>query len=136
MPESLSNQSLHEALNDYCSQVSSTSAVKINYYDLGMDTLQPDNTVKITVYRIVQELISNIIKHANATTVQVQIIAKDHLLRITVEDDGKGFDVASLENADGIGYKNIKSRIDFLKGRIDVRSTHEEGTSVYIEIPF
>jgi signal transduction histidine kinase len=136
MPESLSNQTLHEALSDYCSQVSSTSAVKINYYDLGMETLQPDNTVKITVYRIVQELISNIIKHANASTAQVQIIAKDNLLRITVEDDGKGFDIASLETAGGIGYKNIKSRIDFLKGRIDVRSTHEEGTSVYIEIPF
>lgn len=136
MPESLSNQSLHEALSDYCSQVSSTSAVKINYYDLGMDTLQPDNTLKITVYRIVQELISNIIKHANASAAQVQIIAQDHLLRITVEDDGKGFDVASLDDAGGIGYKNIKSRIDFLKGRIDVRSTYEEGTSVYIEIPF
>jgi signal transduction histidine kinase len=136
MPECLSNQTLHEALSDYCSQVSSTSAVKINYYDLGMDTLPPDNTLKITVYRIVQELISNIIKHANASTAQVQIIAKESLLRITVEDDGNGFDIASLESAGGIGYKNIKSRIEFLKGRFDVRSTHEEGTSVYIEIPF
>lgn len=136
MPESLSKQTLHEALSDYCGQVSSTSAIKINYYDLGMDSLQPDNTVKITVYRIVQELINNVIRHANASAVQVQIIAKDNLLRITVEDDGKGFDVASLESASGIGYKNIKSRIDFLKGHMDVRSTHEEGTSVYIEIPF
>jgi signal transduction histidine kinase len=83
----------------------------------------------------VQELINNIIKHAAANKTLVQVIAKENMLNITVEDDGKGFDVNSLAAAAGIGYKNIKSRVEFLKGRLDIQSKPGDGASVYVEIP-
>jgi signal transduction histidine kinase len=135
MPETLMKLNLNEALQDYCQQVTDSGALPISYQSFGMDDLVVDNTIKTTVYRIVQELTNNIIKHAAATKSLVQIIAKDNTLNITVEDDGKGFDVSSLRLASGIGYKNTQSRIEFLKGKIDIQSKHGEGTSVYIEIP-
>jgi signal transduction histidine kinase len=135
MPESLMKLSLNEALQDYCQQVSSSGVLDISYQSFGMENLVVDNTIKITVYRIIQELTNNIIKHAAASKSLVQVIAKEGMLNITVEDDGKGFNVNALEDAAGIGYKNTLSRITFLNGRLDVRSKPSEGTSVYIEIP-
>lgn len=135
MPETLMKLSLNEALQDYCQQITQSGVLRISYQSFGMDELKVDNSIKTTVYRIVQELINNIIKHAAASNVIVQLISKENMLNITVEDDGKGFDTTLLERAEGIGYKNIKSRIAFLKGSLDVQSRKDEGSSVYIEIP-
>jgi signal transduction histidine kinase len=135
MPETLIKLSLSEALQDYCQQITQSGAVKITYQSFGMEMVQLDNAVKTTTYRIVQELTNNILKHADATEVMIQLIAKENKLNITVEDNGKGFDVKQLSAASGIGYKNIHSRVDFLKGKLDVQSKPGEGTSVYMEIP-
>lgn len=135
MPETLMKLTLNEALQDYCQQVTDSGALPITYQSFGMDELEVNNAVKTTVYRIVQELINNTIKHAQASKALVQLIAKENILNITVEDDGKGFDVKTLSFAPGIGYKNTQSRTAFLKGKLDIQSRHGEGTSVYIEIP-
>lgn len=135
MPETLMKLSLNEALQDYCQQLTQSGILPVTYQSFGMDGQQVENTVKVTVYRIIQELTNNIIKHAAASKAMVQVIAKDKMLGITVEDDGKGFDTTLLETAAGIGYKNTKSRVSFLKGTLDIRSKKGEGTSVYIEIP-
>jgi two-component system NarL family sensor kinase len=135
MPETLMKLSLNEALQDYCHQAAEAGPLPVNYHSLGMDDLELDNTIKISVYRVVQELITNTLKHAGATHIIVQLVAKDHILQVTVEDDGKGFDTSQAEYAKGIGYKNIRSRIDALKGKLDVESGEGQGTSVYIEIP-
>ncbi|HOX83400.1 MAG TPA: ATP-binding protein, partial [Chryseolinea sp.] len=84
-------------------------------------------------YRIVQELISNVLKHASAKTAIVQVTKVDNQLAVTVEDDGKGFDTALLQRSKGIGWTNIQHRVDFLKGKLDVSSQPEKGTSVHIE---
>jgi signal transduction histidine kinase len=86
------------------------------------------------VYRIVQELVNNAIKHATASQVLVQLQLSGSLLSVTVEDDGKGFDTALLQNAGGIGWSNIRNRVDFLKGKIDLQAAPGKGTSVLIEI--
>jgi signal transduction histidine kinase len=134
MPETLMKLSLSEALQDYCQQVTDSGALAVAYQHFGMEDLVVDNTIKTTVYRVVQELINNIIKHAAATRSLVQVMAKDDHINVTVEDDGKGFDVSTLQYASGIGYKNTRSRIAFLKGNMDIQSKPGEGTSVYIEI--
>ncbi|MBS1736265.1 MAG: sensor histidine kinase [Bacteroidetes bacterium] len=135
MPETLTKLSLDEALQDYCRQITDSNVVAVTYQSFGMNELQTDNTVKITAYRIVQELMNNIMKHAAASKAVVKLIAKENTLHITVEDDGKGFDVQQLSYATGIGYKNMLSRVHYLKGKTDVQSTQDKGTSVYIEIP-
>ena len=135
MPETLMKLSLSEALQDYCTQVTQSGALNVTYQSYDTENLPLENTVKITVYRVVQELINNTIKHAGASTSVVQLMHSDQKLNITVEDDGKGFDKTILDTATGIGYKNLQSRIDFLKGTMDIQSQMGEGTSVYIEIP-
>ncbi len=135
MPETLMKLSLDEALQDYCMQVTQSGVLPVTYQSFGMEGLAVDNTIKTTVYRIIQELLNNIIKHANAQKAIVQLIAKDQILDVTVEDDGQGFDITLLERAAGIGFKNTRSRVSFLKGTLDIQSKRNEGTSVYIEIP-
>lgn len=135
MPETLTKLSLDEALQDFCRQISHSHAVSVTYQSFGMDELLTDNTVKISAYRIVQELMNNILKHAGASNAMVQLMAKENILYITVEDDGRGFNVQQLPYAAGIGYKNLSGRVNFLKGSMDVQSAPGKGTSVYIEIP-
>jgi signal transduction histidine kinase len=99
-----------------------------------MDHALIDQTTAITVYRIVQELINNTMKHAAATNSIVQLSKTDNKLTITVEDDGKGFDTACLHMAKGIGWTNTMNRVDFLKGKLDIHSHAGQGTSVLIEL--
>jgi two-component system NarL family sensor kinase len=74
-------------------------------------------------------------KHASARNVIVQVSRTDNILSVTVEDDGKGFDTSILKQSRGIGWSNIQSRVEFLKGKFDVNSQKEKGTSVLIELP-
>lgn len=87
----------------------------------------------ISIYRIIQELIGNTLKHGAAKNAIVQVTKSDNLLAVTVEDDGKGFDTNMIELSKGIGYTNIKHRVDFLKGKLDINSEEGKGTSVHIE---
>lgn len=90
------------------------------------------NTVHI--YRIVQELLTNAIKHGKAKKILVQLIQELDTILITVDDNGKGFDLRDLSNAEGIGLKNIRNRVNFLKGKLSIASDPQNGTSVNIEI--
>ena len=85
------------------------------------------------IFRIVQELLQNVIKHAHAANTIVQISYNAKRLYLTVEDDGKGFDMETAKKKNGMGLKNIETRVKILKGRIDFQTA--SGTSVLIEIP-
>lgn len=86
------------------------------------------------VYRIVQELLNNILKHAAAQNAIVQVSKTNDKISVTVEDDGKGFDTSILSKEKGIGWSNIKNRVEFLKGKLDIHTQPGIGTSVLIEM--
>jgi signal transduction histidine kinase len=134
MPEALVRFGLDTALSDFCNDINQSGALQVNYQSIGMEGVTLDQTTSITLYRIVQELINNTMKHARATTAIVQITKSEELLSVTVEDDGKGFDTSILKTNKGIGWINIQNRVDFLKGKLDIRSRTGEGTSVQIEL--
>ncbi|HEY0680492.1 MAG TPA: sensor histidine kinase [Chitinophagaceae bacterium] len=134
MPEALLKFGLDTALKDLCNDINQSGALHITYQSIGMENVVIDQTASITIYRIVQELINNTMKHASATNSIVQLSKTDDKLTITVEDDGKGFDVTCLKMAKGIGWTNIMNRIEFLKGKIDINSGANKGTSVLIEV--
>jgi len=134
MPEALVKFGLDTALRDFCNDINQSGAMKITYQSIGLKETEMDQTKAIAIYRIVQELINNALKHAEASEALVQLTIADELLSITVEDDGKGFDTSSLQVMRGIGWSNIQHRVDFLKGRLDVHSHPEKGTSVFIEL--
>jgi two-component system, NarL family, sensor kinase len=134
MPEALVKFGLDTALKDFCAEINQSGALKINYQSIGLENAAIDQTIAITIYRIVQELINNTIKHAAAKKAIVQVIKLNGLLTVTAEDDGKGFNPEILSRAKGIGWTNIQSRVDFLKGKLDVDTMDGKGTSVLIEL--
>ena len=89
------------------------------------------SSVEIVVYRIVQELLNNAVKHSGATIILAQVMRNDDSLSITVEDNGKGFNKETVQQ--GAGLKNIRSRVDYLKGQLDIKTTEGKGTSVHID---
>lgn len=136
MPEALVKFGLDSALRDYCNDINQSGVIDITYQSYGMEKLSINQTLAITAYRIVQELINNTIKHASAKKAIVQLTTTDQQLVITVEDDGKGFDTAILQQPVGMGWSNIQHRTEFLKGKLDVISQPGKGTSVQIEFAF
>jgi two-component system, NarL family, sensor kinase len=133
MPEALVKFGLDTALRDYCNDINQSQVLQVTYQSFGLADATLDQTLAITTYRIIQELINNTLKHAGAKTAIVQVTGTEQQLVITVEDDGKGFDKSILRQSKGIGWTNIQHRIEFLKGKFDIISQPEKGTSVQIE---
>lgn len=135
MPEALLRLGLGQALSDYCNGLTESSAgLLVNYQQFGLQERLPNDT-EIVVYRIVQELLTNVIKHSKATQVLVQLMQQDNLLMLTVEDNGQGFKPETVLNNNGSGLSNIHSRVSYLHGTIDIKSEPGKGSSFHIEIP-
>lgn len=137
MPEALVKFGLDTALKDLCNDINQSGALQVSYQAIGLENVAIDQTTAITLYRIVQELLNNTMKHAAAKMALVQLTKSNGHLSVTVEDDGKGFDTSVLKQSKsgrGIGWSNIQNRVEFLKGTLDVQSTNEKGTSVFIEL--
>lgn len=134
MPEALVKFGLDTALRDFCNDINLSGALQVSYQSIGLESVQFEQTTAITIYRIVQELVNNTMKHAAAATAIVQVSKTNEEISITVEDDGKGFDPVILQGAKGIGWSNIHGRVEYLKGKLDIRSAPGKGTSVHIEI--
>ncbi|MFM9907705.1 MAG: ATP-binding protein [Chitinophagaceae bacterium] len=134
MPEALVKFGLDTALRDFCNDINQTGVLQVMYQSINLENIAIDQTVSITIYRIIQELINNSIKHAGGTTAIVQLTRTNNQLNVTVEDDGKGFDTSLIDIAKGIGWTNIRHRVEFLKGNLDIQSSPGKGTSVHIEL--
>ncbi len=134
MPEALVKFGLDTAISDFCNDINQSGALQVNCQSIGLKDAVFEQTTAITIYRIVQELINNIIKHASAKSAIVQVSKIDDKVTITVEDDGKGFNPAILTRKKGIGWSNILSRIEYLKGKSDIQSEPDKGTSIHIEL--
>lgn len=130
MPEALIKYGLKEALENYCENLNLSGQLNVQLQSYGMEKRMEQST-EIVVYRIVQELLANVIKHAEAKKVLIQLVREDGRFNLTVEDDGKGFDVNEIKS--GAGLANIRARIDYLNGSMDIVSKSGEGTSVHIE---
>ena len=134
MPEALVRFGLNTALKDFCNDINQLGALIVNYQSIGLENEVVEQTAAVNIYRIVQELINNILKHAAANTAIVQVSKKGDSFSITVEDDGKGFDPQLLKGTKGIGWTNIQSRVEYMKGSIDVQSEPGKGVSVHVEL--
>ncbi|MBC7868149.1 MAG: sensor histidine kinase, partial [Gloeobacteraceae cyanobacterium ES-bin-316] len=127
MPEALVKFGLDTALKDFCNDISNSGALQVSYQSIGVANASIDQTIAITIYRIVQELLNNTMKHAGALTALVQLTKEENQMSVTVEDDGKGFDTVLLGHSGGIGWSSIQNRVEFLKGKLDVHSQPDKG---------
>ncbi len=133
MPESLLRNGLEMALGDLCEFYSNEKTV-ISYVPLNLKDTLPLNQ-QINIYRIIQELLSNVVKHAEASVVLVQCTQNDNQFLITVEDNGKGMDINNALKEKSLGLKSMRNRVEFLKGQLEITSAPGEGTTVEIELP-
>jgi two-component system, NarL family, sensor kinase len=133
MPEGLVKFGLKNSVLDYCNSMQLSSNVKILYEQLGEER-SLENTKELVIYRILQELINNAIKHANAKQIVIQLIKNKNNVLITVEDDGKGFIIDDLKKIKGIGIRSVQQRVDYLMGTIYFDSKLDVGTFINIEL--
>jgi signal transduction histidine kinase len=133
MPEVLMKVGLAEALQDFCNNISSGKLLKINLQTFGMEK-RLSSATEIMLYRIIQELVNNIIKHAYATEAIIQINREGNRLSLTIEDNGKGFDTKEVEEKRSMGMATIRSRVDYLNGRLTIDSRKDIGTTVMIDL--
>lgn len=133
MPDLLQRFGLKEALNDYAQRMRSPGVdidVQFLHYDESMEMEK-----QLIVYRIVQELVNNALKHAKASLIIIQLVQEKSTYILTVEDDGQGFLVDKVKLNSSAGMFNINSRIDFLKGTLSFNSQIDVGTSIEITFP-
>ncbi len=132
MPQTLLRYGLKSALQDLCNS-EQINDVNITFQQSGLQTTMNQST-QISIYRIIQELLTNALKHAKAKQILVQLVQDNQQLYITVEDDGIGINVNQPEATSGIGLINIKNRITLLNGSLDVQTAPNIGTTINIEL--
>jgi signal transduction histidine kinase len=133
MPNALIKSGLLSALRDFINKIP-TEKLKISLDTKGID--KPlESTTETVLYRIIQESVNNVIKHADATSLDILLLCDEKEITVSIEDNGKGFDTTDKNKFNGIGLKNIISRVGYLKGSVDISSSPGKGTLVAIFIP-
>ncbi|WP_299667443.1 ATP-binding protein [uncultured Polaribacter sp.] len=130
----IANQGLLIAVQMMAEKITSADKINIEVIHFGLDK-KLENSLEITVFRIIQELITNIIKHAEANNATINISSYDQNLNIIVEDDGKGFDINKVNQKDGMGIGSIKTRVMHLNGTFVIDTTINKGSSIIMNIP-
>ena len=129
----MAKDGLLPAIERLAKNVSGTN-LAVSVQDFGLDK-RLSNDLEITIFRIVQELVTNIIKHAQASEASISLTQHEDTLSIIVEDNGRGFKVGKLEDKDGIGLGSIERRVEHLEGAMEVDSALNKGTTVLIDVP-
>ena len=131
----MSDQGLLPAIKKMAKVITETNALKVSVEDFGMgDRLE--NSLELNLFRMVQELVANTIKHAEATQVNIQLTQHEDNLNIIIEDNGKGFDRSKVDTSKtGMGLTTIEKRVEHLEGNFTVDSILGKGTSILIDIP-
>lgn len=133
MPQVLQRRGLSDALTELLEMFIEGTSIKINYK---CSVGAVDKQTRIHIYRIVQEILNNIIKHAEATQVDFRIWDEGSKIYLSVKDNGKGFDSnAVIKNKSGDGLHNIMARLDVLNAKIYLSTRPSAGVQYEIEIP-
>ena len=133
VPNALLKHSLAAAVSDFLDKIDQ-KALGIHLYTEGLDQ-RLDTNVETVLYRVIQECVNNVIKHAHANSLDISIIRDKDGISATIEDNGTGFDATVIDHFEGIGLKNIQARIGYLKGTIDFDSAPGRGTMIGLHVP-
>ncbi len=131
MPRALMEDGLVKAIEDLLQSTFRFTKMQYNFDYHGVDKRYPER-LEVSLYRIVQELLNNALKHSEASKIQVQLMELNQKLILIVEDDGKGMKPSSSA---GHGFHNIKSRLDFINGAVNYEPGPETGTLATVTIP-
>ncbi len=134
MPIALTTKGLIAALEDLVEKINQTKILEVAL-QLKFDENLLSKSTQVTLYRVIQEILNNALKHSKATTINVQIESRGKSLQLIISDNGIGFDSNEIKTSKGIGWTNIFSRISLLNGKINIDSKQNKGTHLSIQIP-
>jgi signal transduction histidine kinase len=132
MPSALIRLGLIPAIKELVNNVNVSKGIKIDF--TFNEELSLSRSLEITIYRVIQEVLNNMLKHAKATLISLSIEKNNTDLIIIIKDNGVGFKTEELKNSIGMGWKNIYSRISMLDGSIKLASELQNGTEVFIKL--
>lgn len=131
----IGNEGLIQSVKKMAEKMSLLNKIQFNVIPFGL-TERLDNKTEVTLFRIIQELSTNILKHANASEVNIYITQHSSTdINIMIEDNGKGFHIKDLKESQGIGLKNIERKIEQFGGTFTIDSILSKGTTIIIDIP-
>jgi len=133
IPNGLLKNSLAFAVRDFLNKISS-KVIKINLFTSGLDK-RLDTNIETVLYRIIQESVNNVIKHAQASSLDIALVNEENQIIVTIEDNGIGFNAKEPSKYQGIGLKNIMTRVAYLKGNVEFDSAPGRGTVTIIHVP-
>jgi signal transduction histidine kinase len=128
-PPGLDEHGLAVALELYAEEVAKRLSISVDVHALGLVQRLP-RLVETTLFRITQEAISNLAKHANARKVDISLDAEGREVRLTIADDGTGFDVTRLPEAGRYGFQIMRERAEAVDARLEIESTPGRGTRI------
>lgn len=134
MPAGLSEFGLTAAIRNLCATFSETSNIVIQFNSFG-NAEKVNQKLQIYIFRIVQEGITNIVKHANANKVTINVTFQVDKIKLEIIDNGKGFDITNSVHLNSHGLSNIKDRVALFKGKLKIKSEKNKGTTINIEFP-
>ena len=139
MPPELSDHGIVSSLSKLTQELSKLTGKNILFYNKTNFEQRLDSLIEINIYRLTQEAINNAIKYADSTHIIVQLSHSNNILSITIDDNGKGFDMSEVEkkrnSESGMGLLFMKERIQYINGRVFINSIIDEGTRVTFNIP-
>ncbi|WP_124979705.1 sensor histidine kinase [Nonlabens xiamenensis] len=130
----LASQGLIPSIENLAGKISLGNKTEVKVLHHGLDK-RLDNSLELLIFRSIQELLSNVIRHANASIVTISLTAHEKDINIMVEDNGDGFDPTYLPETSGMGLSNIEKRIEALEGSFEIDSDPRRGTTITIDIP-
>jgi len=134
MPAALSEFGLITAIRNICNEISEASKIDVQY-DVKGSGKQLDLEIKIYLFRIIQEALTNILKHSKAQKASIKINFENEAILINIKDDGIGFDVSRIKPLNSNGLNNIRDRVSLLSGEFNINSEISKGTVITIKIP-
>ncbi len=136
LPPTLENFGLADAIKELCDSYQRTSALNMQFDHMQSEDRTIEKMVEVNLFRILQELISNSIKHGQATQVIIRLLASNKELRLEYQDNGQGFDPDHLNKKTGLGMQNIESRLQMCKAQHTIASQPGAGFSFNIKYPY
>lgn len=133
MPNALLKAGLSTAVREFIDKIN-TNTLSIDLYVEGLNH-RLDPTIETVLYRVIQECVNNVIKHAQATQLDISLLLDSEIISVTVEDNGRGFSFPEKKDSGGLGLSNMATRVAYLNGTIEWDSTPGKGTLVAIHIP-
>ncbi|AFL84200.1 signal transduction histidine kinase [Belliella baltica DSM 15883] len=135
MPATLIQYGLKESLNEFAQRINNSGKIKV-IVDTHEMSKRLSEIQEISLYRVIQEWVNNVIKYSKAQKITIQLVQHDNELNLLIEDDGEGFDINILQNSLGNGWRNIQSRLNRIKADFEIDSHPDRtGSSFIIDLP-